>query len=276
LILILLSAVLHAFWNFLFKRAGGDEAMLAAGKVVEAIGLLPFGIWFALHQGSPPTRTLVTALIGSALVLANYRLLAAAYRRIDLSIGYPIARGAVLLFLPLFGWLALGEHISMIGMAGLTLIVIGVFMQARSAHGANWPGIAFALAGACSTAVYTVWDKHAVGFLDPVVYFTAYTGITALAYIAVVFRNSPRDMLHAFREKRLVTLGVAAGNSGSYILVLFALQSGISSYVIGLRQLSIAIGAFLGWSLLREKMTPTRVAGIACLLVGCILVAMRM
>ena len=58
------------------------------------------------------------------------------------------------------------------------------------------------------------------------------------------------------------------------MLVLFALRDGVSSYVVAVRQLSVAFGALLGWRLLGERIeTPKRV-GIVLILAGSVLVAL--
>ena len=51
---------------------------------------------------------------------------------------------------------------------------------------------------------------------------------------------------------------VGALNSGSYLLTLVALPAGHASYVIAIRQLSIAVGALLGWRLLGESLTSRK------------------
>ena len=58
------------------------------------------------------------------------------------------------------------------------------------------------------------------------------------------------------------------------MLTLIALRTGQASYVIALRQLSIAIGAILGWKLLGEGAAPKRQLGVAMVVVGCVLLAL--
>ena len=59
----------------------------------------------------------------------------------------------------------------------------------------------------------------------------------------------------------------------TYLLVLFALRSGTSSYVVALRQLSIVWGALLGYFILGESIAAPKRVGIATLVAGCVLVA---
>ncbi len=67
---------------------------------------------------------------------------------------------------------------------------------------------------------------------------------------------------------------VAAGNTGTYLLVLFALRGETSSYVVGLRQLGVVAGALLGWRLPGEPVGPARRLGVAAISAGCVLVAL--
>ena len=72
--------------------------------------------------------TWILPFVGAILVLINYVALAAAYRRAELSVVYPISRGGMLLFLPPLAFLAIGERLSTLGWTALTLIVAGIAM----------------------------------------------------------------------------------------------------------------------------------------------------
>ena len=50
-------------------------------------------------------------VVGAAFVLVNYVLLAAAYKRGDLSVIYPVVRGAILVFLPPLAYITLSERL---------------------------------------------------------------------------------------------------------------------------------------------------------------------
>jgi uncharacterized membrane protein len=76
-----------------------------------------------------------------------------------------------------------------------------------------------------------------------------------------------------WRAKRWPIVQVAVLNTVSYLLILFALREGVSSYIIGFRQLSIAIGVVFGWRFLSESLTPGRRLGATLIVLGCGLVA---
>ena len=131
-LLVLLSAVAHAVWNFLLKRAGGSHVFVGISKASEAVVYLPVFLavlWIA------PARTVhgtgMFVAVGTGMTLVSYATLATAYRYGDLSFTYPIARGGALLFLPALGWLVFGERVSLYTLAGAVLIVAGCLIAAR-------------------------------------------------------------------------------------------------------------------------------------------------
>ena len=272
--LVVLSAVTHAYWNFLLKRSGGSPAVVGLSKVAEAILLGPLLLTGA---GTDPAQLFDSwklPAVGAVLVLLNYLLLTAAYRHGELSLVYPISRGGMLVFLPPLAFLAIGERLSALGWIAITVIVAGIcFVQVPTAI--RGPATVYALLASFVAACYTIWDKQAVQALTPLTYFSGYTVLVGVAYVFILFRTVPVDTARtAWAVERKVILQVGALNIGSYMLTLLALQTGRASYVIALRQLSIAVGAMLGWRLLGEVLSPSRRLGVGLVVVGCVLLAL--
>jgi drug/metabolite transporter (DMT)-like permease len=282
--LVLASAFAHAYWNFLLKKTRGAEVFIALSKVVETLVFAPFFLLVAL-RGLPATPlALLIVLVATLGVLANYAGLTMAYRHGDLSVAYPISRGATLLFLPPLDLLAFGERVDATGIAGLVAILIGVLtlnlpelswraVRQLSTHLVHRP-VVWALAVALNNAVFTLWDKYAVRSLNPFAYMYAYTSLTAACYAAFIWRRHPRRVIAAeWTGKWSAITQVAVLNMLSYLLILFALRSGVASYIIGFRQLSIAVGVVFAWRLLGERVTASRRAGAILIVAGCLLVA---
>jgi uncharacterized membrane protein len=282
--LVVLSAATHAYWNFLLKKSGGDHAVVASSKVVEAMLLAPL-----LLAVTPEWPALAAwwhlPVVGAVLVLLNYVFLAAAYRRGDLSLVYPVSRGAILVFLPALALVTIGERLDAAGSAAIAVIVAGIAVLQLptfdAAAGRAWaqglraPATLFSLAAALVAAVYTVWDKRAVQVLSPLSYFAAYSVIVGAVYgIGLCSTGNTALLKRIWHTHRGVIVQVAALNSVSYLMALAALQSSKASYVIALRQLSIAAGAMLGWWVLGEALPLPRRVGIAMLLLGCVLLAL--
>jgi drug/metabolite transporter (DMT)-like permease len=90
----------------------------------------------------------------------------------------------------------------------------------------------------------------------------------------LVFCRSARGEIgRVWSAHRSSIVQVGIFNTVTYLLVLFALRSGTSSYVIALRQLSIVWGALLGYFVLGESLSAPKRVGLATLVGGCVLVA---
>jgi drug/metabolite transporter (DMT)-like permease len=286
LLLVVISAVTHGYWNFLLKRAGGTRPFIAISKASEALVFLPLFIVIAwrLPSGALPA-VLPLAAVATVLVLASYATLGASYQLGDLSFAYPIARGASLVFLPALGWFALGERVGPLGALAAALIITGVLVMQLPALdvdgvralGARLRGAPtlVALLMAILIAANTIWDKYAIGVVPLFAYFYVYTAATGICYVAWSLR---RDGAPALREEwashRWSAVAVGVLNTLSYGLALVALRTGGSTYVIGLRQLSIVVGVWLGAQLLGERIDTPRRLGVTLLVSGCLLMAM--
>jgi len=105
--LVLVAAVLHATWNALLKASEHPLGLATRAVSLSAAISLPVlaAVWF--WQGRPglmPMAWLV-ALGSAALELLYFIALSTAYRRGELSVVYPIARGTAPL-LALCSWVS--------------------------------------------------------------------------------------------------------------------------------------------------------------------------
>jgi drug/metabolite transporter (DMT)-like permease len=284
-VLVLLSAVTHAYWNYLLKRAGGSHTFVAISKAAEAVIYLP--VFLAVLWAAPANALHGTGLyvaVGTAMTLISYATLATAYRHGDLSFTYPIARGGALLFLPAFGWLVFGERVGPLGWAAIAAILGGVVVMQlpRLAWGelgaffshASGPATFFALLMALVLATGTIWDKLSVTRVNLFVYFYGYTAGAGICYLAWILRRDGRPSVRAeWQRHKWAAMAVGVLNTLSYGLALFALRDGGSTYVVGLRQISIAVGVLLGARLLGEHVSTPRRLGVSLVLVGSLLMA---
>ena len=282
--IVVASTVTHAYWNFLIKRSGGGQVFVGISKVLEAVVFVPFFITALVIEDVDLLGAWPLILVGAALTLSNYLALGHAYEVGDMSVVYPVARGATLLFLPVLGYVAFGERLSTLGCVAVAAITAGiVVLQLPALDRASLrslapklasPSVGYALLAALAAAGYAVWDKRAIQHLPPFLYFYAYSAIVAGAYAAFLARSYPAATVRVeWRAHRWPMLQVAVLNTVTYVLVLFALRSSTSTYVVAVRQLSIAVGAVLAWRLLGEAFGPPRRLGVALVVAGCVLVA---
>lgn len=285
LALVLLSAVGHACWNFLLKRSGGGTPFIGLSKVVEVALMAPVFAWCCRADVPTVVSLWWLPVVGALLVLVNYVCLARAYRHGDLSVVYPVSRGAALALVPLLAFAASGERTDATGTAALVLVVAGIGMVqlpgfsrvalrtwGRSLVG---DGSRFALFAALAAACYTLWDQRAVRTLAPFTYFFSYTLLLTVAYCGYLLRRTPLAELTAeWRRHRGSIVGVGTLNAASYLLMLAALRDGKASYALGARQTSIVFGVLLGWLLLGEQLSRPRQAGALLIVAGCLLLAL--
>ena len=280
---VVVSAVMHAYWNFLIKRSGGTAVFVGLSKIAEAVVYAPvFAVVVMMSSGglaAPISKAATLVVVGATLTLVNYVALARGYSRGDLSVVYPLSRGAGLLFLPGFGFLAFGEQVNLTGWIALALILAGLVVITRPSQHTRWttvpaPAVVYALLAGLAAAGYTVWDKLAIRTLPMFVYFYAYSVLVAVAYAAFLVAKVPTtEIVAEWRLHRVPIVMVGVLNTAAYLLVLAALRNGTSTYVIAIRQLSIVFGVALGVWQLNEPLTPPKSGGVTLLLAGCILVA---
>jgi uncharacterized membrane protein len=284
-LLVVVSAFTHAYWNFILKRAKGGQVFIGLSKIAEIVFfILPF-IYFITNDEISILNYWVFYIVGALLVIFNYIFLGQAYKRGDLSLIYPISRAGSLLFLPPLAYLFIGERIDGVGFVAIILIMFGLFaIQLQSFCSteiklviANLRSSAtvLALLAAFTAACYTLWDKHSISYLPPFIYFYAYTAIVGISYALFIFLKNPFSKIKTeLAVHKYSILQVGFLNTSTYLLVLYSLQAGKASYVIALRQMSIAFGVFLGWKALKETFPFPRKIGITLLLMGCLLISL--
>ena len=122
LVLILLSAVVHAIVNVLTKRADDKYAMRLLIGVFSAVLVTP-----ALFFVPLPSGPAVWLLFGTAFVHAIYELLLVkSYESAAFSAVYPVARGTGPLFTALGAIFILREHAPLLELAGIALVCGGI------------------------------------------------------------------------------------------------------------------------------------------------------
>jgi drug/metabolite transporter (DMT)-like permease len=257
LVLALLSAVSSAVWNLLVKQSHDTEAVTA---VALAIGVILFSP--ALAFGHVPLAAWPYIGASAALELTYFVLLAAAYRRAELSLVFPLARGFAPVLVLLIGLVALHVRASAGELAGVLLVAVGAtaVRGIKIAGGLADTGIALLIA--VCIAGYTLVDKHGVSLASPAAYLEVVMALLVLPYLAFVARA--RGLQPLRRELRPRTAIIGIGIIGGYALVLYGLRLAAAAPVAAVRESSVVIGTALAAIVLRERVGPARFCG-ACL-----------
>ena len=116
------AAVLHVAWNVLLKTAGDPLRAAAIGMTSAGALIVPAAAigWVVIGRPAIPVEAVWLSIVSGALEAAYFGFLAAAYRRGDLSVVYPIARGTAPLLAVAVGIGILGERLGPPGIAGVT------------------------------------------------------------------------------------------------------------------------------------------------------------
>ncbi|MCA1644628.1 MAG: DMT family transporter [Chloroflexi bacterium] len=279
LVLVLVSAVAHAGWNFIAKRASGGPVFNWLFDVLSVLVWAPLGVLQVVLQ-PPRLGTLeVIFIVGSAVLhLAYFLLLGQGYRRGDLSLVYPLARGAGPMLSTAAAVLLLGEHPTPLALMGAALIGLGVFVlvgDPRQLHSSTaGASVAFALLTSVVIAAYTLWDKQAVSTvgIPPILYFYLFTLTRALLLTPYALAKVA-TVKSEWRTHKKHALGIAALSPVAYILVLYALAVSPVSYVAPVREIGILLGALMGSRWLAEGNARQRLAGAAAMVLGVVALA---
>jgi drug/metabolite transporter (DMT)-like permease len=287
LALIVLAGLIHASWNIAAKKAGGDARFAFFTSVVMMLIWAPVGLWASWgvlpHWGW--TEWTIVAVSGVLHVL-YYVVLLRGYRKADLTVVYPLARGSGPLLSSLVAITLLGERISAMGAAGIAAVVGGVFLIAggpgllRAAHDPAQrrrvhKGMAYGLLTGAFIASYTVVDGYGVRFLlmSPILidYLGNFVRVAVLAPAVLRDRSAAATL---WRRQWKYALMVGAISPVSYVLVLYAMQVAPLSHVAPAREVSMLFAALVGGHLLGEGDRLQRLLGAALIAAGVMALAL--
>jgi drug/metabolite transporter (DMT)-like permease len=278
--LVFTSAILHAFWNYLAKKAAGGTPFVWLFSFVSWLLYLPFVLALIIIQQPSLGMPALIAILGTSLLhLVYFLLLDRGYRVGDLSVMYPLARGTGPAMSTLGAILLLGESPSAGVWLGTILLLVGVLiMTGNPRHllksGAA-KGVLFGVLVGAAMGAITLWDKQAVSVLmiSPLLLTWGTNGFRSLA-LAPAMRGRWAEITRQWVVNRRAIIGVAVLDSLSYLLFLVALQSSPVSILSPLRQSSILIGAFLGVQVLSESDGRRRMVAATVMLAGLLALAL--
>jgi drug/metabolite transporter (DMT)-like permease len=260
------AAFLHAVWNVMLRRAVDVEAATAVTLVISVVAFAPPAAltWHASAAVVP------YAIASAALELVYFILLAAAYRRLELSVVYPIARGSAPVLVLLAGVAVLGRTTSVAEAFGVGAVAAGIFLV-RGPRG-DLRGIATGLAiGAC-IAGYTLVDKGGIAHASALAYLELILAPPAVLYAAAIAFLRGRAALRA--EVRVSNAVIAIASMAAFTLVLLALRMAPAASVSAVRETSVVIATVLAAMFLRERVTRSRLAGAVLVAGGVALLAL--
>jgi drug/metabolite transporter (DMT)-like permease len=263
LALALGSALLHAAWNVRLKSSSDPLRVAALALPLGTAAATPVvaAAWLASGRPGLPGPAWALAALSGLLELGYFHALSAAYRRGDVSSVYPVARGTAPVLAALAGLLALDEHLTRPQLAGVAILVAGIWLARPPAAGRRV--LAPALLTGVLIAAYSTVDRLGVR-LGP-----------AWLYAWAVFVATSLGLLPWARAGLAgEALPVGLLTVLSYGLVLMALSLAPLAVVAPLRESGVVVVAL--WGVLRlgeRRRAPLKLGGAAAVLAGAALVA---
>jgi uncharacterized membrane protein len=272
-ILVITSAVLHALWNYTTKKVSGDLSVVYLGLVFASVFLLPFACASVICSGLVPRGLLF--IIATGIVHSFYFLfLSRAYTHGNISVVYPLARGCGVVGTAAVAFVLLRESISALGLSGIVCTGLGIIVVGLEnvGHAASRKGSIYALLVGLTMVFYSIVDKMAVAYVEPVVYITGLFLLSMFFLTPYLLTTRRSELARAWRNHKRYGLLIGIGSAAGYLIILFVFRVARVSYVVAVREVSVAIGAILGMTYLGEARSKRKVLGIALIVLGLILI----
>ena len=276
--LVAVSALLHVAWNVRLKTAGDPLRAATVGMLAASLGIVPAGIaaWWIAGRQPLPVEGVALGIVSGVIEAGYFVLLSAAYRRGDLSVVYPIARGTAPLLAVAIGVGLLGERLGVAGSLGVMALLAGFLLlqqpwRAIRGHRAFDPSIAFALATGVTIAAYSAVDRVGTRLIDPLPY-AAILWVTASIVLVVWNRVVSGGAVFAGGREQVRRAAIGGWLTLiAYLLILYALSVAPLSGVAPLRESATVFAAAWGSVRLGEAASSGETllrVGASCLIVG--------
>jgi uncharacterized membrane protein len=278
---VAVSAVLHVAWNVRLKTSGDPLRTATVMTLAGLPGIVPLALFAWGRSGWPalPPEGIVLGVVSGVIEACYFVLLAAAYKRGDLSVVYPIARGTAPLLAVVVGVTVFGERLGVAGSLGVVALIGGFFVlqrpwraiTARGGPGGVDPAILFALATGVTIATYSTIDRAGTRLVDPFIYAGILWVVQSATLVVWVTVAAGGDIFAGGRAslQRAAVGGVLT--LFAYLSILVALSVAPLSGVAPLRESATVFAAAWGSVRLGEaadRGEVSRRVGASVLIVG--------
>ena len=287
LAMVIVAALLHAFWNIVAKKTGGNKHFVLMGGLLLALFWAPAGLWLGWSQ-VPHWGWLQWTFVSASgfLHLAYFKVLLEGYRVSDLTVVYPVARGTGPLISSLLAVAVMGEALTLHSAVGIVCVCGGVFIIAggpamlRATHdpaqrARMHAGLGWGAATGVLIAGYTVLDGYSVKklLLSPII-IDYFGNLVRLPFMLPTLLRDPSGFVDAWRRYKWHAVVLGLVSPLAYILVLYAVQVAPVSHVAPAREISMLFAALIGGKLLGEGDRGQRVLGALLMAGGVVLLAL--
>ena len=280
LFLALMAAVLHAVFGALQKGRHDPWLTRGAIDISYCIMAAPFALFVV--PWPEPHMWVIFAAVWVIHIL--YKILQAlAYTKGSYTVVYPVVRGTGPLFTVIGAYFLFGESFTLIQWSGVMVLLAGIFGLA--AYNLRYLEtnrdtlvIALVLAGITGlfVALYTTYDAYGIrATADPftfLAWFFMIDGIAMPVFAYWRYRRMAAPPTVAPLMLRGVFGGVVAFLSFGSVMLATRLDKVGEAAV--LRETSTVFAALIGWLVLKETVGPRRIALMALIALGAVIVEM--
>jgi drug/metabolite transporter (DMT)-like permease len=281
-ILIITSSVMHALWN-LFVKQSRHKTVFIWWMFISSGLLFSLSLPFIPGPVPLPDREIILISIAGGSCFVLYHLLTGrAYRSGDLSLTYPLCQTSMI-YVPIWGGLLIGEKLSVTGVSGIALIVLGAYtvqMQRLSLQellrpfsNLRDPSVRAALAAGFVYSFGAMLDKAGVQRYSPLYFTWLMVIVMLLLMTANLLRPRYRQQIAAeWRENWRLILLSGPIMMASFLTFRYGLKLAPVSYAVPVRQVSILVGVLIGVVFLGESFGRVRLASALLILAGAFLI----
>lgn len=268
---VVFAALLHAAWNAVAKSQ--SDKLLTMTALVMGSGF--WGIVALPFIQAPDPKSYLYLGIGILLHVGYQLVLQAAYRFGDLSLVYPISRGAAPLIVTLFSIFVWHIEFSFWTLGGLGAIIFAVFCLAFSKNtggGRDIKAIAFALVTACFIATYSLVDGVGARLSgDSLGFYAILTMSNGFLFPAIVLFKRPQIVKQVFRSQKIVLFAGGLASFGAFAIAMWAFTQAPIALVTALRESSIMFAMLIGVVFFKESFGRLKLLATMATLTGMIL-----
>ena len=247
--------------NLLIKFSGDKLVTIGILSASGAIIIAPLMFWVDI----PSATTWRWLLVSVAVHLIYSLLLANAYQRHELSVAYPLSRGAGVLVSCFLAGILLNEALNFFDIVAIVLVVTGIITISGR------PNRAWLVCGliGCCIGTYTAID--ATGSRAQMWTFIVYLFVLyGIAMSALGFALRRGEFWRTAKQQWRPGFYAGAASLVSYGCILWALNLDQVANVVVLRETSLVFGALLSMLMLQEVVTRIRWLGVAMICTGAI------
>ena len=286
LALIVISSALHAFYNFLMRKNGGDHYFL--NGILLAAGLLSVIAMTLLKGYAEIPWNNVPYIYGASFFYILYQIFVnKAYQQGGaISTSYPLTVLSPL-FIPIWAFIVLGEKISMLTGVGIGATVLGAMMvqmkeisltelKKMFQFNKDYKGARYAILSSFVYSFGAIFDKYRVSSFQASAYLGLLVGFMSLNMIIYMLISGRADFMgYTSKNWKILLIGGIA-LLFSFLFFRLALQKIDVSIAVPMRQTAIIFAIIFGVVFLKEKFKMEKVVAVIVIFVGILLINIGM